>query len=174
MSGTALELIASCTRLGAHFATLLPCYLPTVLRLYARPNKVYITRAASTVSSIIKNTKLADVIKWIVAEWKSESGKSSTYREQAAAAVSFMLGADTGVLAIDKEHLEKRLVDLEWIIKTGATGREATVRSDMKKCWEAYKREWPERVASCVFFSTFLASSLVSLIFGFSLALLHP
>jgi hypothetical protein len=25
-------------------------------------------------------------------------------------------------------------------------GREPSVRSDMKKCWLVYKREWPERV----------------------------
>jgi hypothetical protein len=36
-------------------------------------------------------------------------------------------------------------VSIEWVIKTGATGREPSVRSDMKKCWLVYKREWPER-----------------------------
>ncbi|GAA5864833.1 hypothetical protein JCM8547_009245 [Rhodosporidiobolus lusitaniae] len=146
LSGTTLELVASCTRLGSHFAGLLPAYLPTVLRLYAKPNKVYVTRAASTVSSIVKNTRLAEVLRYIVTEWRNEAGKSAAFREQAAAAVVVMLGADSGVLAVEKEHLEKRMADLEWLIKTGATGREATVRADMKKCWEVYKREWPERV----------------------------
>ncbi|GAA6009998.1 hypothetical protein JCM10207_007512 [Rhodosporidiobolus poonsookiae] len=148
LSGTALELVASCTRLGAHFAALLHCYLPTVLRLLAKPNKVYITRAASCLSSIIKNTHLADVIKYIVLEWRNEAGKSATFREQAAGAVALILGVDGGELLVDKEHLARRVEDLEWVIKTGATGREVTVRADMKKCWEVYKREWPERVAS--------------------------
>ncbi|GAA5827362.1 hypothetical protein JCM11251_003780 [Rhodosporidiobolus azoricus] len=148
LSGTTLELVASCTRLGAHFHALLHQYLPTVLRLLAKPSKLYITRAASTLTSIIKNTHLVEVIKYIVIEWRNEAGKSSTFREQATIAVTVMLGTDTGVLAVDKDQLEKRVADLEWLIKTGATGKEATVRADMKKCWEVYKREWPERVAS--------------------------
>lgn len=61
-----------------------------------------------------------------------------------------ILGADTGVLAVDRDQLDKRVGELEWLIKTGAVGREPAVRADMKKCWEVYKREWPDRVASCV------------------------
>ncbi|GAA5822442.1 hypothetical protein JCM3770_000271, partial [Rhodotorula araucariae] len=148
LSGTTLELVASCTRLGHHFAALLPHYLPTLLRLFARPNKVYVTRAASTIASIIRNTRLGEVVRFIVLEWRNEPGKSASFREQAAAAVVIILGADGDTLGVDKESLERRVEDLEWLIKTGATGREASVRSDMKKCWEVYKREWPERVPS--------------------------
>ncbi|BGP49376.1 hypothetical protein JCM10450v2_005264 [Rhodotorula kratochvilovae] len=148
LSGTTLELVASCTRLGHHFAALLAPYLPTLLRLFARPNKVYVTRAASTIASIIRNTRLGDVVRFIVLEWRNEAGKSASFREQAAAAVAIVLGADSDTLGVDKESLERRVEDLEWLIKTGATGREASVRSDMKKCWEVYKREWPERVPS--------------------------
>jgi hypothetical protein len=150
LSGTTLELVASCTRLGAHFAALLLPYLPTVLRLFARPHKVYVSRAATTVSSIIKNTRLVDVLKYIVLEWKNEAGKSASYREQAAAMTVIILGADSGVLAVDRDQLDKRVGELEWLIKTGAVGREPAVRTDMKKCWEVYKREWPDRVASFV------------------------
>ncbi|GAA6028827.1 hypothetical protein JCM8097_007414 [Rhodosporidiobolus ruineniae] len=149
LSGTTLELIASCTRLGSHFSVLLHPYLPTILRLFARPNKVYVNRAASTVASIVRNTRLGDVLKYIAAEWRNgEVGKSATFREQAAIAVALMLGADTGALAVEKDQLERRIDELEWVIKTGATGREASVRTEMKKCWEVYKREWPDRVAS--------------------------
>lgn len=150
LSGTALEMVASCTRLGTHFAPLLAVYFPTVLRLFARPNKVYVTRAASTAASIIRNTRLGEVLRFIVLEWRNEGGKSASFREQAAAAVAVMLGCDTGSLAVEKDSLERRIEDLEWIIKTGAVGREATVRAEMKKCWDVYRREWPDRVASCV------------------------
>ncbi|BGP25698.1 hypothetical protein Rt10032_c06g2886 [Rhodotorula toruloides] len=148
LSGTALEMVASCTRLGPSFAPLLAVYLPSVLRLFARPNKVYVSRAASTAASIIRNTRLGEVLRFIVLEWRNEGGKSASFREQAAAAVAVMLGCDTGSLAVEKESLERRIEDLEWVIKTGAVGREVTVRADMKKCWEVYRREWPDRVAS--------------------------
>ncbi|PRQ77736.1 CLASP N terminal-domain containing protein [Rhodotorula toruloides] len=148
LSGTALEMVASCTRLGPSFAPLLAVYLPSVLRLFARPNKVYVTRAASTAASIIRNTRLGEVLRFIVLEWRNEGGKSASFREQAAAAVAVMLGCDTGSLAVEKDSLERRIEDLEWVIKTGAVGREVTVRADMKKCWEVYRREWPDRVAS--------------------------
>ncbi|GAA5867014.1 hypothetical protein JCM3774_003756 [Rhodotorula dairenensis] len=146
LSGTALELVASCTRLGPHFAPLLPVYLPPILRLFGRPNKVYTTRSAATVASIVKNTRLADVLRYVVLEWRGEAGKSASFREHAAATVAAMLGTDAGALAVDKDALERRIDDLEWVIKTGATGREPSVRSDMKKCWLVYKREWPDRV----------------------------
>ncbi|GJN90005.1 hypothetical protein Rhopal_003000-T1 [Rhodotorula paludigena] len=149
LSGTALELVASSTRLGRDFAALMPLYLPTVLRLFARPNKVYVTRSASTVASIVKNTRLGgDLVRYIALEWRNEGGKSASFREQAAVALALVLGVDTDSLAVDKDMLERRMDDLEWLIKTGATGREATVRANMKQCWEVYKREWPERVAA--------------------------
>ncbi|GAA5987319.1 hypothetical protein JCM10908_001907 [Rhodotorula pacifica] len=146
LSGTALELIASCTRLGPSFAPLLPLYLPPILRLFGRPNKVYTTRSASTVLSIVKNTRLVEVLRYVVLEWRAEAGKSASFREHAAATVAAMMGTESGTLAVEKELLERRIDELEWVIKTGATGREPSVRSDMKKCWEVYKREWPERV----------------------------
>ncbi|GAA6006855.1 uncharacterized protein JCM10292_005475 [Rhodotorula paludigena] len=149
LSGTALELVASSTRLGRDFAALMPLYLPTVLRLFARPNKVYVTRSASTVASIVKNTRLGgDMVRYLALEWRNEGGKSASFREQAAVALALVLGVDTDSLAVDKDMLERRMDDLEWLIKTGATGREATVRANMKQCWEVYKREWPERVAA--------------------------
>ena len=131
LSGTALELVASCTRLGPQFEPLLPIYLPPILRLFGRPNKVYTTRAAATVASIVKNTRLAKCLQYLVVEWRSEAGKSASFREHAAATVALMLGTDAGALAVDKDALERRIQDLEWVIK---------------KCWLVYKREWPERV----------------------------
>ena len=37
--------------------------------------------------------------------------------------------------------------DLEWIVRTGATDKEAKVRSEVKKLWEIYKAKSPDRVA---------------------------
>ncbi|KAK4054991.1 hypothetical protein OIO90_003332 [Microbotryomycetes sp. JL221] len=162
LSGTALDLIAATTRLGSHFQSILSTYFPVVLRLLCRTNKLYIARASACVTSIILHTKLVDIVKFITQEWKSEAGKSSSFREKAAEAISCVLGcstggskttaaattAQTGELQIDREQLEKRIEDLEWLIKHGATDRESKVRSEMKKCWDVYRVTWPERVAS--------------------------
>ncbi|GAA5966876.1 hypothetical protein JCM21900_001952 [Sporobolomyces salmonicolor] len=146
LSGTTLDLIASSTRLGAQFAPLLPLYLPTLLRLLCRTNKLYVSRSASTIASIIKNTKLGEVLRFIAHEWRLEAGKSSSFREKAAEAVTIMLGAEGVEMLIEKEALDRWIEDLEWIIKTAATDKEPKVRTEMKKCWQVYHREWPERV----------------------------
>jgi hypothetical protein len=64
-----------------------------------------------------------------------------------AEALGVMLGVEAEEMAVEKDALERRMEDLEWIIRTGATDREAKVRGEIKKCWEVYKRVWPERVA---------------------------
>lgn len=69
-----------------------------------------------------------------------------------------MLGVGAEDMVLDKETMERRMEELEWIIKTGATDREAKVRGEIKKCWEVYKKVWPERVNQCVWF--FLLISL--------------
>lgn len=137
------------TRLSTHFQPLLHIYLPTILRLLCRTNKLYITRASACLNSIITHTRLlGDVLKHIVAEWRAEAGKSSSFREKCAEALGVMLGTTDAAFVVDKESLERRMEDLEWVIRIGATDREPKVRSEIKKCWEAYKGLWPERVNS--------------------------
>ncbi|ORY84633.1 hypothetical protein BCR35DRAFT_259369, partial [Leucosporidium creatinivorum] len=150
LSGTTLDLLAACTRLGHLFQPLLSTYLPTILRLLCRTNKLYISRASTTIHSIITHTHLPDILKYIVAEWKLEAGKSTSYREKAAEALGVILGTGGGGMGIEKEGCEKRMEELEWVIRTGATDREAKVRGEIKKCWEVYKEVWPERVAQWV------------------------
>lgn len=86
------------------------------------------------------------MLKYIVIEWKIEPGKSSSFREKAAEALSVALGVGGDELMIEKEGFERRMEELEWMIRTGATDREAKVRTEIKKCWEVYKTTWPERV----------------------------
>ncbi|GAA5991862.1 hypothetical protein JCM5350_002730 [Sporobolomyces pararoseus] len=149
LSGSTLDLVGSSTRLGPQFAPLLPLYLPTLLRLLCRTNKLYITRSTTTIISIVKNTKLVDVLRFIVSEWHGESGKSATFREKAAEITAYILSSGAGgEMQIEKDILDRRIEELEWIIKTAAVDRDAKVRAEAKKCWEVYRREWPERVAS--------------------------
>ncbi|GAA5884748.1 hypothetical protein JCM16303_005258 [Sporobolomyces ruberrimus] len=126
LSGSTLDLIGSSTRLGPQFAPLLPLYLPTLLRLLCRTNKLYINRSTLTITSIVKNTKLVDVLRYIVGEWQGESGKSASFREKAAELTAYILSSGPGgELQMDKEVLDRRVEELEWIIKTAAVDRDA-------------------------------------------------
>ncbi|KAL8278817.1 hypothetical protein RQP46_008886 [Phenoliferia psychrophenolica] len=149
LSASTLDLFASMTRLGPAFAPLLPLYLPALLRLLCRTNKLYITRASSTLLSIILHTRLPDILRFIVQEWKNEAGKSASFRLAAVEAVLAMIGGEgaTGEgIAGGKDGLERRVDELEWVVKTAATDREPKVRATAKSMWEVYKQVWPERV----------------------------
>lgn len=147
LSATTLDLLASITRLGSSFSPLLSLYLPPLLKLLCRTNKLYISRAQSTLSSILTHTHLIDIVKFIVSEWKAESGKSTSFRIGASELLlAILITIKNG--EIEKDVADKRIVELEWIIKTGATDREAKVRGEIKKSWEIYKSQWPERISA--------------------------
>lgn len=149
LSGTTLELLCSTTRLGAHFAPLLPLYLPRLLRLLCRTNKLYIQRTSYALTTILQNTLLVDMLRYVVGEWKAEAGKSTSFRIGASELVGVLLGlvemdGETGNRV--KEAAERRVEELEWIVRVGATDKEQKVRAEIKKVWEVYKRVWKDRV----------------------------
>lgn len=148
LSASTLELVASITRLGPSFAPLLPYYLPPLLRLLCRTNKLYISRAATTLSAIIFHTKLVDILKYVVSEWKAEAGKSTSFRIGATEVVMALVKAVKNGDQTDKDGFERRVEELEWVLKHGATDREPKVRSEIKVVFEIYKSVWPERVAA--------------------------
>lgn len=163
LSGTTLDLLSSLTRLSTHFAALLPSYLPPLLRLLCRTNKLYISRTLASLQSIIKNTKLPSILDYIVSEWRGEGGKSASYRIGVSELILIMLGGGGGELVIEKELLEHKWLDeLEWCIRTGATDKEVKVRAITKSVWDVYIREWPERIPSFVplMFFAFRSTSL--------------
>lgn len=150
LSSTMLDLLASLTRLGALFSPLLPLYLPPLLRLLCRTNKLYISRATATLSRIIDNTRLSDILKYIVSEWKGEGGKSASYRLGAVQATLEMVevtGEEDGGM---KRRIERRVEDVEWVVKSGAVDRDAKVRDVSRKVFEVYRAVWPERVDQLV------------------------
>ncbi|KAI5478012.1 hypothetical protein MNV49_005704 [Pseudohyphozyma bogoriensis] len=141
LSASTLDLMGSSSRLGHAFGPLLLPYLPSLLRLLCRTNKLYISRASATLSRLITHTKLPDILKYIVAEWKAEPGKSASFRIEATKAVGELL-------QVLGEGLAGRVEELEWVIKASATDREAKVREYAKSVWEAYKNVFGSRVAA--------------------------
>lgn len=154
LSGTTLDLLSSLTRLSTAFLALLPHYLPPLLRLLCRTNKLYISRTLAALQSIIKNTRLPHVVNYIVAEWQAEGGKSSSFRIGASELLLVILGSTSGAdLVVDKDSVgEKWLDEVEWIIRIAATDREVKVRAVIKSVWDIYRIQWPERVSSYVYY----------------------
>lgn len=149
LSASALLFISSATRLGHAFFPLLPLYLPSILRLLSRTNKLYISRATACLLAIIRNTRLATVVPHL-REGMEE--KALSHRRGCVEGMLCALGGSEpdqqGGVVVDREVLERRyLDDVEKIIKVGATDKDTEVRKIAKRIWEIYRVEFGTRVA---------------------------
>jgi hypothetical protein len=144
LSGAAIDLIgvlASC--LGANMEPLLPIFLPTLLNLCARTNKVFVTRSRTSILTIIESCQLPAILPYLLQSFKDKS-------------VSLRLTAIEGVLAcmncFNPPDLEKegRAQEIESAIRLAARDASADVRKISRKVFEAYKVLLPGRVDGCV------------------------
>ncbi|THH15483.1 hypothetical protein EW146_g5009 [Bondarzewia mesenterica] len=142
LSAASIEFIcAVAIGLGKAFEPLLPLYFPTLLSLCARPNKVFITRAKTGVTTIIEHTQLLGIISFLVDTLKDKS-------------VSLKLIGIEGILAclncFNPPDLEKesRAREIEIAIRVTATDANGDVRKASKKVFGAYKILHPTRVDS--------------------------
>lgn len=150
LSASTLVFLSAATRLGHSFAPLINIYLPHLLRLLSRTNKLYIARATSCLLAIIRNTRLASVIPFL-REGMDE--KSVSHRKGCLIGILAALGEEDGFepvsqgLMVDKELVQKRyLDDLEKCIKIGATDRDIEIRKIAKRAWIIYRREFSFRI----------------------------
>ncbi|KAI0759826.1 clasp N-terminal domain-containing protein, partial [Trametes elegans] len=144
LSGTATDFMATAvTSLGRAFEPLLPYYLPTLLTLCIRTNKVVVTRAKNCIHAIIEHTQSPAILHYLV---ESVKDKSVSLRLSAAEAVVLCLNT------FNPPDLEKesRAKDIEAIIKTTGVDASADVRKTARKIFDAYKILLPGRVQRCV------------------------
>lgn len=139
-SSVALELFkASAETLGSSFTTLIPLYLPTLLTLCTRPNKVVISRAKACIISIIESTQSPSILSFLTEAAKDKS-------------ISLRIVASECALAclnsFNPPDLEKeaRAKEIEAIVKSTATDASADVRKIGRKIFDAYKILLPARV----------------------------
>ena len=163
LSGAAIDLLVSvATGLGREFEQLLTLFMPPLLALCGRTNKVVINRARKCIITIIESTQLASVLSYFLQNIKDKSA-------------SLRLIAAEGTLAClnscNPPDLEKesRARDIEAIIRTTARDANAEVRKLSRKIFECYKILLPGRVDRSVNVPVFLSlvhvdtMSLVSL-----------
>ncbi|PWZ01618.1 hypothetical protein BCV70DRAFT_205364 [Testicularia cyperi] len=138
LSGTAGDLLNSIApRLAESFDALVPIFVPTLLLICARTNKIAVKRAEKSLHLIIKHCRLASVIPLL-----REAIKDKGQGLRAVAANAFTL-----VLELtERDRLSRRVVDVELAIKSGATDSNPEVRQATRRIFELYIAHWPERV----------------------------
>lgn len=140
LSGAAVDLIsASAECLQGYFDAALPVFLPTLLSLCSRPNKVFVTRARKCISDLILSTQSPSILPFLVREVKD---KSVTLRLAVTDAALMCLET------LDHSALQKeaRARDIEALIKAMATDANADIRKLARKVFEVYKVVMPHRV----------------------------
>ncbi|TCD65801.1 hypothetical protein EIP91_002194 [Steccherinum ochraceum] len=140
LSGAAIDLLkAAGEGLGKTFDGLIPLYIPTLLTLCSRSNKVFITRAKACMINIIEATQAPTILSYLAEAAKDKS-------------LSLRLSAAEGGLAclnsFNPPDLEKeaRAREVEALIKATATDPSADIRKVSRKLFEAYKILLPHRV----------------------------
>ncbi|SPC63960.1 uncharacterized protein UHOD_03719 [Ustilago sp. UG-2017b] len=138
LSGTAGDLLNSIApRLGDKFEPLVAVFVPTLLLICARTNKVAVKRAEKSLHFVVKHCRPTSVIAYL-----KEAIKDKGQGLRAVAARTLLL-----VLEVtEKEKLGRRVGDVEACVKSGATDSNPEVRKLAKRLFELYVEIWPERV----------------------------
>jgi len=138
LSATVLELLTSMiSRLDRNFEPLMQVFIPSVLKLCTRTNKLYITRARNILDTITGQTSLTSIIPYFQGCWDD---KSTTLRVAAAESMIASLKK------FNPPDLLRYIPQVETAILTAAVDKDPTVRSAARKMFECYKALWPERV----------------------------
>ncbi|CAA7265510.1 unnamed protein product [Cyclocybe aegerita] len=142
LSGCALDLVNSvATAVGKDFEQLLSIFMPPLLALCGRTNKVVTNRARSVIFNVIEVAQLASVLSYFLRDIKD---KSTSLRQVIAEGTLAVLNS------CNPPDLEKeaRAKEIEAIIRGTARDANADVRKVSRKIFESYKILLPSRVES--------------------------
>ncbi|KAG1742859.1 clasp N terminal-domain-containing protein [Suillus lakei] len=144
LSGSAIELVnALLDGLGSSFEPLVSLFMPTLLGLCGRTNKVFTSRAKACILAVIENTQLPSILPYLA---DSLTQKSAFLRLVAAEGVLACLNC------FNPPDIEKdtRARLIEDVIKLTARDASGDVRRAGKKIFEAYRALLPDRVESFI------------------------
>ncbi|PIL36065.1 hypothetical protein GSI_01725 [Ganoderma sinense ZZ0214-1] len=142
LSGAATDFVTTATTaLGSSFEPLVPHYLPTLLTLCTRTNKVFLNRAKACIAALVEYTQAPAIIHY---SSLSISDKSVSLR---LAAAETMLLCLKGFNPPDLEK-EVRAKEIEATIRATAVDASADVRKVGRKIFDAYKILLPRRLQS--------------------------
>ena len=137
MSKTACELIeVSAKQLGGQFEVLADIYVPVLLKLCNRPNKVFMTAADKCVLTIVRHTPSSRLIPLFIDALRSSSKR---LRELAIVYIKFSITENV------KEDLDRFAADLQSCLKDALTDASESVRSSARECFAVYCETWLDR-----------------------------
>ena len=142
LSGAATDLLTTlATHLQRPFETLIPHFVPALLTLASRSNKVFIARAKATLMAVVEHCQSPLILPQLR---HSINDKSASLRLTAIDLTVACLNC------FNPPDLEapNRAEDIEAIIRATARDANADVRKSSRKAFEAYKILFPSRVAS--------------------------
>lgn len=145
LSGSATDLLATlAVHIGRPFEPLIPLFVPTLLTLASRSNKIFIARAKSCLLSIAENCQSPALLPLLR---HAVSDKSATLRLTATDLILTCLNC------YNPPDLEapNRAKDIEAVIRATARDASAEVRKSSRQVFEAYKILLPSRVDMYVF-----------------------
>ncbi|SPO25155.1 uncharacterized protein UTRI_02740_B [Ustilago trichophora] len=138
LSGTAGDLLNSIApRLAERFEGLVAVFVPTLLLICARTNKVAVKRAEKSLHFVVKHCRPPAVVAYL-----KEAIRDKGQGLRAVAAGTLVLVLEH----TEKDRLARRVGDIEACIKSGATDSNPEVRQTTKRLFELYVAIWPERV----------------------------
>ncbi|GJJ06586.1 hypothetical protein Clacol_000779 [Clathrus columnatus] len=143
LSTTALDCIGiAAPRLGLDFEPLVPIYVPAILRLSNRTNKVYVKRAHTTMDLIIGFCHIPSILHHLITACKES--KISTGR---------IAAIDGALRALNKwdwtqKDIRNKVTDIEEMIRITGRDKDAIIRQTSRQVFEAYKNIFPERVST--------------------------
>ena len=142
LSGTASDVLNSMApRLGERFAPFVNVFIPPLLQLCARTNKVSLRRAEKSLHLICRHCHLPYILSCLVHALKE---KSSSLRASAAECMVIYMES------CDLARLQKRVTDVEEAIRLLATDAHPQARATCRHLYGIYAGLFPERRATCV------------------------
>ena len=138
LSGTANDVLNSMApRRGERVAPVLPLFMPTLLQLCTRTNRVVLKRAERTLHLICKHSHLTTVVPYFL---HALTDKAPSLRIVAAGCLVVLLESTSVV------RLTNRVTDLEEAIRLVSTDANGEARAISKSLYALYAGIWPERV----------------------------
>lgn len=127
-------------RIGVKFEPLVTIYVPPLLRLSTRTNKVFVARSQSTTALIIGYCQIPSIIPYILSACK-ESKMASGRLAAAEAALRTLNKWDW-----TQKDTKVKVGSIEELLKITGRDKDSAVRQTSKAIFAAYKALFPERI----------------------------
>ncbi|ORX57431.1 hypothetical protein DM01DRAFT_1334053 [Hesseltinella vesiculosa] len=114
-------------------------FMPTLIQLFARTNKVHARNTLACVKSIIECSKMPRVLRPLCLQLSKN--KNQSVRHAIIECICVVLQVNTG------HDLARHIDDLEASIKATAMDASPQVRSGIRHCYKLYSQKFPSRVS---------------------------